>query len=87
MQVLQRTTFNWGWLTGSKFQSIIIKQEYGRIQACMEQLQLRVLHFQVTAASGSLLHTFLHNLFCFVIFMVVIIFNLLWFKNIYEKLE
>jgi hypothetical protein len=27
---LRRTTFNWGWLTGSEVQSIIIKVETGR---------------------------------------------------------
>jgi hypothetical protein len=28
-QLLQRTTFNWGWLTGSEGQSIIIKVGIG----------------------------------------------------------
>ena len=27
MQVLYKTTFNWGWLTGSEVQSIVIKAE------------------------------------------------------------
>jgi hypothetical protein len=42
-----RTTFNWGWLTGSEVQSIIIK-------AVMVQAELRVLHLHLKAASGRL---------------------------------
>jgi hypothetical protein len=42
---LIRTTFNWGWLTGSEVQSIIVKHEHGRIQAGMVQEELRVLFF------------------------------------------
>jgi hypothetical protein len=39
-----KTTFNWGWLTGSEVQSIIIK-------AGMVHKELRVLHFHLKAAS------------------------------------
>jgi hypothetical protein len=39
---LLRTTFNWGWLTGSEVQSIIIKAR-GRVQAGIVQEELRVL--------------------------------------------
>jgi hypothetical protein len=52
---LIKTTFNWGWLTGSEVQSIIIKvgawQYPGRHGAGME---LRVLHLHPKAASGRL---------------------------------
>jgi hypothetical protein len=41
---LIRTTLNWGWLTGSEVKSIIIKMEYGSIQAGIVQEELRVLH-------------------------------------------
>jgi hypothetical protein len=34
---LIRTAFNWGWLTGSEVQTIIIKEEHGSIQAGMVQ--------------------------------------------------
>jgi hypothetical protein len=44
---LIRTTFNWGWLTGSEVQSIII-------QAGMAQEELRVLHLHLKAASRIL---------------------------------
>ena len=40
---LTRTTFNWGWLTGSEGQFII--------QAGMVQEELRVLHLHLKAAS------------------------------------
>jgi hypothetical protein len=50
-------TFNWGWLTGSEVQSIIIKvgawQRPGR-QAGMVQEELRVLHLHLKAASRIL---------------------------------
>jgi hypothetical protein len=36
MASLIKTTFNWGWLTGSEVQSIIIKV-HGSIQAGMAQ--------------------------------------------------
>jgi hypothetical protein len=34
-EILIRTAFNWGWLTGSEVQSIVIKAEHGSIQAGM----------------------------------------------------
>jgi hypothetical protein len=46
---LMKTTFNWGWLTGSEVQSIIIKAEHGSIQAGMVQEELRVLHLHLKA--------------------------------------
>jgi hypothetical protein len=50
---LIRTTFNWGWLTGSEVQSIIIKagawQHLGRHGA-----ELRVLHLHLKDACGRL---------------------------------
>ena len=50
---LIKTTFNWGWLTGSEVQSIIIK-EHGSIQAGLVQEELRVLCLHPKAASGRL---------------------------------
>jgi hypothetical protein len=47
---LLRTTFNWGWLTGSKVQSIIIKAGARQHQAGMVQEELRVLHLHLEAA-------------------------------------
>jgi len=44
---LIRTTFNWGWLTGSEVQSIIMK-------AGVVQKELRILHFHLKAASRIL---------------------------------
>ena len=35
--LIKKTTFNWGWLTGSEVQTIIIKVEHGSIQAGMVQ--------------------------------------------------
>jgi hypothetical protein len=40
---LIRTTFNWGWLTGSEVQSIIMGGGHGSAQADMIQEELRVL--------------------------------------------
>jgi hypothetical protein len=37
--ILMRT-FNWGWLTGSQVQSVIIKWEHGSIQAGMTSKEL-----------------------------------------------
>ena len=60
MTALIRTTFNWGWLTGSEDQSIIISiREHGSVQAGMVQEELRVLHLVPKAnrrrlASGKL---------------------------------
>jgi hypothetical protein len=52
---LRRTTCNWGWLTGSEVQSIIIKvEEHGSIQTGMVQEKLRVLHLHLKAASERL---------------------------------
>jgi hypothetical protein len=48
---LIRTAFNWGWLTCSEVQSIIIKVEHGSIQAGMVQKELRVLHPYLKAAN------------------------------------
>jgi hypothetical protein len=51
-----RTTFNWGWLTGSEVQSIIIMagvwQHPGRHG--MVQEDLRVLRLHLKAARGKL---------------------------------
>jgi hypothetical protein len=45
---LIKTTFNWGWLTGSEVQSI-------SIQAVMAQAELRrVLHLHPKATNGRL---------------------------------
>jgi hypothetical protein len=51
---LIRTTFNWGWLTGSEVQSIIIKARAGSIWAGIVQEELRVLHLHLKAAHGRL---------------------------------
>jgi hypothetical protein len=54
---LIRTTFNWGWLTGSKVQSSIIKVGWNMqcsVQAGMVQEELRVLHLHLKAASRIL---------------------------------
>ena len=51
---LIKTTFNWGCLTGSEVQSIIIKGEHGSIQAGMAQAELRVLRLHPKAATGRL---------------------------------
>ena len=50
---LIRTTFNWGGLTGSEVQSIIIKVGAHSLQAAMVQAELRVLH-HLKAANGRL---------------------------------
>jgi hypothetical protein len=51
---LIRTTYNWGWLTASEVQAIIIKVEHGSFQAGMVQEELRVLHLHLKAASRVL---------------------------------
>jgi hypothetical protein len=52
---LIRTTFNWGWLTGSAVQSILSsRQEHGSIQVGMVQEELRVLHLHLKSASRIL---------------------------------
>ena len=51
---LIRTTVNWGWLTGSEVQPIIIKGKHGSIQAGMVQEELRVLHLHLKAATRIL---------------------------------
>jgi hypothetical protein len=50
---LRSITFNWGWLTGSDVQSIIIKK-HDNIQAGMVEEKLRVLHLHLKAASRIL---------------------------------
>jgi hypothetical protein len=54
---LIKTTFHWGWLTGSEVQSIIIK--HGSIQTGMAQAELRVRHLHPKAASGRPRNLFL----------------------------
>jgi hypothetical protein len=51
---LIKTIFNWGWLTGSEVQCIIIKAEHDSIQAGMVQEELCVLHIHLKAASRIL---------------------------------
>jgi hypothetical protein len=51
---LIRTTFNWGWLTGSEIQALSSRREHGSIQAGMVQEELRVLHLHLKAASRIL---------------------------------
>jgi hypothetical protein len=43
---LIKTTFNWGWLTGSEVQSIVIKAPSKL--ACMVKKELRPLHLKAT---------------------------------------
>jgi hypothetical protein len=47
---LKMTTFNWGWLTDSEVQSIIIKVEHDSIQVEL----LRVLYLYLKAARRRL---------------------------------
>jgi len=47
---LIRTTFNWGWLTGSEVHSKSSSWEHSSIQAGMVQEELRVLHLHLKAA-------------------------------------
>jgi hypothetical protein len=49
-----RTTFNWGWLTGSEVQSIIFILEHSNIQVGMAQEELRVLQLHLKVASRIL---------------------------------
>jgi hypothetical protein len=52
---LKRTTFNWGWLTGSEVQCIIIKADSAASsKAGMVQEELRVLHLHLRATSKIL---------------------------------
>jgi hypothetical protein len=52
---LVRTTFHWGWLTGSEVHSIIIKvRDHGSIQIGMAQEKLRVLHLHLKSVSRIL---------------------------------
>jgi hypothetical protein len=52
---LVRTTFNWGWLTGSEVQSIIINEgTCQHPQTDMVQEELRVLHLHLKLASRIL---------------------------------
>ena len=48
-KVTVKRAFNWGYLTGSEVQSVIIKQEHGSIQTGMVQEELRVLHLHLKA--------------------------------------
>jgi len=50
---LLKTTFNWGWLTGSEVQSIIIKAGTWQHPGSMVQEELRVLHLHLKAASSQ----------------------------------
>jgi hypothetical protein len=52
---LIRTTFSWGWLTGSEVQSIIIKVGHGSIRAGMVLEELRVLHLHLKTARRILM--------------------------------
>ena len=47
-------TFNWGWLTGSEIQSIIIKAGTWQHPAGMVQGELKVLHLHLKAVSRVL---------------------------------
>jgi hypothetical protein len=49
---LIRTTFNWGWLTGSEVKSIIIKAGAWQHPGSMVQEELRVLHI-VSKTNGE----------------------------------
>jgi hypothetical protein len=49
-----KTTFNWGWLTGSRFSPLSSRWEHGSIQASLAQAELRVLHLHPKAARGRL---------------------------------
>jgi hypothetical protein len=50
-----KTTFTWGWLTGSeRFSPLSSRWEHGSIQAGMAQAKLRVLHLHPKAAGGRL---------------------------------
>jgi hypothetical protein len=46
-ETLRRTTFNWGWITDSEVQSIIIKAGAWQHHAGMVQAELRVLHLHL----------------------------------------
>jgi hypothetical protein len=48
------TTFNWGWLTGQRFNPLASRQEHGSIQVGMVQEELRGLHLHLKAASRIL---------------------------------
>jgi hypothetical protein len=53
---LTKTTFSWGWLTGSEihYHPLSSRQEHDSIQAGMVQAELRVLHLHLKAASRIL---------------------------------
>jgi hypothetical protein len=53
---LIKTTFNWGWLTESKFSPLSSRQEHGSIQAGMVQDELRVLHLHLKDATRILVN-------------------------------
>ena len=46
-----KTTFNWGWLTGSEVERFgpLSRQEHGSVLAGMMQQELRVLHLHPKA--------------------------------------
>jgi hypothetical protein len=48
------TTFNWGWLTGSEVQSIIIKAGTWQHSGRMVWEELRFLHLHLKAANRIL---------------------------------
>jgi hypothetical protein len=48
---LRRTTFNWGWLTGSEVQSIIIKLGTWQHPGIVQE-KLRVLHLHLQLLTG-----------------------------------
>ena len=50
---LIKTTFNWGWFTGSEVQSIIIKVGTWQYPG-MAQEELRILHLHLNAYSRIL---------------------------------
>jgi hypothetical protein len=54
---LIRTTFNWGYFTGSevqRFSPFLSRPEHGSIQAGMVQEELRILHLHLKAARRTL---------------------------------
>jgi hypothetical protein len=57
MATLVRTIFNWGWLTGSEVQPIIIKSVTWQNPGRHVQEELRVLHLHLKAASRILTST------------------------------
>jgi hypothetical protein len=54
---LTRAAFNWGWVTGSEVQSILINARAWHIQAGMEQEDVSDLHLHLKAAGRRLAPT------------------------------